>query len=119
MGDQHDGDADSSRAAALRAFPTALGWIDPNVTTAPRWDAARVGRLARSLGYVLVWPPVASVLPLVDQVRSADVDVVITPSSDHLDAITLHALMHVVDVETVCPRMSFARWAVASTGRPG
>ncbi|WP_280361370.1 hypothetical protein [Nocardia wallacei] len=47
---------------------------------------------------------------MVDQVRSADVDVVITPSSDHLDAITLHALMHVVDVETVCPRMSFARW---------
>ncbi|MBB5918379.1 hypothetical protein BJY24_007291 [Nocardia transvalensis] len=49
-------------------------------------------------------------LPLVDQVRAADVDAVIAPSPAHLDAMQLHALMCIVDVETSCPRMSFARW---------
>ncbi len=49
-------------------------------------------------------------LPLVDQVRAADVDAVITPSPSHLDVIQLHALMCITDVEMASPRMSFARW---------
>ncbi len=87
----------------------ALGWIHPE-STALDWDTAQVRRLARHLGYELVWPPETSRIPLVDQVREACADVVITPSPDHLGIMTLHALMCVTDVETVTPRLSFARW---------
>ncbi|WP_433621737.1 hypothetical protein [Nocardia sp. CA-120079] len=104
----------------MRARPTALGWIDSAVSEAPHWDAALVRRLARRLGYLLVWPSDSSVLPLVDQVRAADVDAVIMPSPGHLDAITLHAVMCIVDIETATPRMSFARWAtVRAPGQLG
>ncbi|WP_231951634.1 hypothetical protein [Nocardia terpenica] len=76
-------------------------------------------RLARLLGYVLIWSPEDTSLPLVDQVRAADVDAVITPASAHLDAIMLHSVMCIADVETACPRMSFSRWAAMPPGRLG
>ncbi|WP_433732602.1 hypothetical protein ACQP0C_09755 [Nocardia sp. CA-129566] len=95
----------------MRFRPTALGWIDLEVSTAPDWDSAQMHRLARYLGYSLVWPEF-SVIPLVDQVRAADVDAVIVPSPEHLHPIMLNALMDVADVETVLPRMSFARWVL-------
>ncbi|WP_024801206.1 hypothetical protein [Nocardia sp. BMG51109] len=91
--------------------PTALGWIDPVVSVAPDWDAARVRRLARRLGYRLVWPPEVSLIPLADRARAAEADAVIAPSPAHLDTLTLDAVMGVADVETVEPRMSFARWS--------
>ncbi|MGW4770796.1 hypothetical protein ACWEO2_22490 [Nocardia sp. NPDC004278] len=103
----------------MRAQPTAFAWIDPAVTTASDWDHAQVRRLARQLGFVLVWPPEITLLPLVDQVRAADVDAVISPSPEHLDVITLHAVMCIADVETACPRISFARWAAMFSGRLG
>ncbi len=87
----------------------ALGWVHPE-SAALDWDAAQVRRLARHLGYSLVWPPECSRVPLVDQVRNACADAVITPSPDHLGIMTLHALMGVADVETCTPRLSFARW---------
>ncbi|NKY89160.1 hypothetical protein [Nocardia veterana] len=86
------------------------------VTAAVEWDAAQVIRLARRLGYGLLWPPEDTLLPVVDQVRSTGVDVVITPSPSHLDVLELHAIMCVADVETVCPRMSFARWSAFASG---
>ncbi|RDI47022.1 hypothetical protein [Nocardia mexicana] len=93
----------------MRANPTAFAWVDTDVSPWGEWENARVRQLARRLGYALYWPG-PSTLPLVDQVRAADVDAVITPSPGHLDAIQLHALMCIVDVETATPRMSFARW---------
>jgi hypothetical protein len=99
--------------------PTALAWIDPTVTTAPDWDAAQVRRLARQLGYALVWPPDITLLPLADQVRAADVDAVITPAPNHLDVLQLHAVMCLAEVETVAPRTSFARWVALPSGRIG
>ncbi|MEV4127786.1 hypothetical protein [Nocardia sp. NPDC049707] len=103
----------------MRPRPTALGWIDPLVTRMPEWDAAQVRRLARRLGYALVWPPEITLVPLADQVRGADVDAVITPTPLHLDVLMLHAVMCVADVEIVAPRMSFARWTAFSCGRRG
>ncbi|KZM74447.1 hypothetical protein AWN90_25590 [Nocardia terpenica] len=96
-----------------------MGWIDTAVSIAPEWEAAQVRRLARLLGYVLIWSPEDTSLPLVDQVRAADVDAVITPASAHLDAIMLHSVMCIADVETACPRMSFSRWAAMPPGRLG
>ncbi len=91
--------------------PIALGWVHPE-SAALDWDAAQVRRLARHLGYVLVWPPETSRIPLADQVRAAGADAVITPSPDHIGIMTLHAVMCIADVETVTPRLSFARWPV-------
>jgi hypothetical protein len=96
-----------------------LGWIDPDVTGMPEWEAAQVRRLARRLGYAPVWPPDLTLAPLVDQVRAAEVDAVITPSPLHLDVLMLHAVMCVADVETVAPRLSFARWTAFSSGKQG
>ncbi|NEW37463.1 hypothetical protein GV792_03710 [Nocardia cyriacigeorgica] len=96
----------------MRSQPTALGWIDPEITTAPEWDAAQMQRLARRLGFVLEWGREGSCLPLAEQVRAADVDAVIIPAPHHLDPLILDAIMHLCDVETVCPRLSFARWTV-------
>ncbi len=93
--------------------PVALGWIDYDRSSAPDWDAAQVQRLARRLGYRLVWPAHSALLPLADQVRDAGADAVILPAPDHVGALELDGLMHVADIETVCPRLSFARWSFA------
>lgn len=102
----------------MRQYPTALGWIDPD-SEAHAWHRAQVRHLARHLGYRLVWPPAVSLIPPADQVREADVDVVVTPAPDHLDALTLNSLLSLVDVESVCPRISFSRWAHTVPGKIG
>ncbi|WP_280472410.1 hypothetical protein [Nocardia cyriacigeorgica] len=96
----------------MRARPTALAWINPDVSVAFDVEAIQVRSLARRLGYVLVWPDERAVLSLMEQVRWADVDAVITPAPNHFDLLTLHNLMMLADVETVWPRISFARWCV-------
>ncbi len=90
--------------------PIALGWMHPE-TEAPDWDMAQVRRLASRLGYRLVWAPETGRIPLADQVWKAGAEVVIAPSTAHFDLLTLNAVMRAVDVETVLPRLSFARWA--------
>ena len=90
--------------------PIALGWVHPE-SVALDWDLAQVRRLAKRLGYRLVWPPETSLIPLVDQVREADADCVIAPNTEHFDFLALTSVMMIADVETVNPRLSFARWA--------
>ncbi|WP_171048252.1 hypothetical protein [Nocardia cyriacigeorgica] len=94
----------------MRVRPTALAWIDAELSVAFDAEAVQVRSLARRLGYELVWPDEGAFLPLVEQVRAADVDAVIMPAPDHVDPLTLHNLMMLGDVETVWPRISFARW---------
>ncbi len=96
---------------------TAFGWIDHDVSTAPDWDAAQIQRLARRLGYRVVWPHPLSVLPVVDQVRGAGAEVVIMPAPEHLGPLELNRVMEIADVEVVLPRLSFARWATIGHGR--
>lgn len=90
--------------------PIAFGWIDYEVSTAPAWDAAQVCRLSRRLGYRLVWPDDRSLIPVVDQARGAGADAVILPGPGHLGPLELNRVMDFADVETVLPRLSFARW---------
>ncbi|MEU6582732.1 hypothetical protein [Nocardia sp. NPDC046763] len=97
----------------MRNKPTALGWLDIGVTETPDWDRPQIRRLARHLGYQLEWAPEVLTIPLVDVVREADVDALIIPRPEHLDPLMLNALLSLVDVEVVLPRMSFARWALA------
>ncbi len=89
----------------------ALAWLDPTSPTS-EWDEAQIRRLARRLGYVLHWADAGSVLGLIEQAAGLGVDVVLLPSSAHLDAQTLNRLMGFADVECACPRESFARWSV-------
>lgn len=97
--------------------PIALGWIDHDVSVAIGWDRAQMRRLARRLGYQLVWPDERSMLPVADQARDAGADAVILPTPDHLGPLELNRVMNVADVETVIPRLSFARWSIRQTSR--
>ncbi|TLF61299.1 hypothetical protein [Nocardia cyriacigeorgica] len=97
--------------------PTALGWIDHDASTAPEWDRAQVCRLARRLGYRVVWPDEHSLLPVADQARATGVDAVIVPAPGHIGPLELNRAMDIADVETVVPRLSFARWRVAGAVR--
>ncbi|MFF0529825.1 hypothetical protein ACFYT3_15680 [Nocardia amikacinitolerans] len=92
----------------------ALGWTDPCSPTT-EWGRAQVRRLAR-LGYPLRWADPASALGLVEQVESSGADVVLLPSSAHVDAVTLDRLMSVADVECAVPRASFGRWPALGGG---
>ncbi|NKY33534.1 hypothetical protein HGA13_10675 [Nocardia speluncae] len=101
----------------MRYRPTAFGYVDPDVSRCVEWDRAQVYRLARHLGYSVMWHDLSSVLPLFDQVRAADVDAVVVPGPDHLGPLELNRVMDVADVETVLPRLSFARWSMTWAGQ--
>jgi hypothetical protein len=88
----------------------AFGWIDYDISRAPESDRDRIRRLADQLGYRLVWPCERSVLRVVDQVRNAEADLLILPAPGHLSPLELNEVIDIVDVETVLPRLSFARW---------
>ncbi|MFI5720684.1 hypothetical protein [Nocardia sp. NPDC051750] len=87
------------------------------MSTSPDWDQAQVSRFARHLGYRVVWPDERSVLPVAVQARNAGADVVILPAPNHLDPLELNRVMDVADVETVLPRLSFARWFPVGSAR--
>ncbi|MGV9836615.1 hypothetical protein ACWDUL_20840 [Nocardia niigatensis] len=93
----------------MRHEPTALAYINDEVTVSPKWEVAQCQRLARQLGYQLIWPTEDHALGLADRIREIDVDAVIVPSSLHLDDTTLDRLMDSCDVEAVQPRTSYAR----------
>ncbi|MEU4313729.1 hypothetical protein [Nocardia sp. NPDC024068] len=101
----------------MRCRPTALGYVDLDVSTSVVWERAQIQRLGRHLGYLMIWPDPVSVLPLFDQVRAADVDAVVIPGPHHLGPLELNRVMDVADVETVLPRLSFARWSMTRAGR--
>ncbi|MGI5216767.1 hypothetical protein [Nocardia sp. CA-290969] len=88
----------------------AFGWIDYDISRAPESDRDRIRRLADQLGYRLVWPCERSVLRVVDQVRNAEADLLILPAPGHLSPLELNEVLDIADVETVLPRLSFARW---------
>ncbi|MBF6175908.1 hypothetical protein [Nocardia blacklockiae] len=99
----------------MRFRPTALGWVDSEVSDALMWDRTQVQRLARSLGYLIIWPEL-SLTPLADQVRAANVDAVITPSPQHLSPLALNGILHFAEIETLSPRLSFTRWTMIREG---
>ena len=103
----------------VRARPTALGFVDEERSgVGAQWDRAQVVRLARRLGYDLLWPPAESTVPLVDQVREADVDAVLIASPQYLDVLTVDRLMHTCDVEAAVPRTTFVRYFGTPHGFP-
>lgn len=94
----------------MRPQPTALAYIDPEVSgVALEWDIAQCRRLARRLGYAMLWLPEFTVLGLVDLVRETDVDALLIPSPDHLSPGLVSLLSGAVDVESAAPRRSLVR----------
>lgn len=96
--------------ARTAAWPMALGWIDSRMSSGVELDRARVQRLARQLGYRIVWLPEMALPGVLGRAHCAEIQAVITPAPAHLDVFSLNQLMHLVDVETVEPRTSFSRW---------
>ncbi|MFD6463606.1 hypothetical protein [Streptomyces roseolus] len=90
-----------------------MAYIDLDLSgRALEWDIAQCRRLARRLGYAMVWLPEFTVLGLVDLVRETDVDAVLIPSPEHMSPHLVGMLAGVVDVEAVEPRRSITRQAV-------
>ncbi|WP_051165463.1 hypothetical protein [Nocardia testacea] len=106
-------DKDMGGVHPLDTRPAALGWINADVSAAPDRDKAAVQQLADRLGYRLVWPDEISVLPVSAQLHSLGADTVLMPAPDHLGPLELSRVMEIADVETVHPRLSFARWSIA------
>ncbi|WP_330181658.1 hypothetical protein OHB26_35670 [Nocardia sp. NBC_01503] len=97
----------------MQANPTALAFVDPEISgPGTAWDCAQVRRLARRLGYELLWPPEDSALPLADLARELDVDAVIVPAATHLDFATVDALTRVCEIECAQPPLTYTRRAV-------
>ncbi|SLH66978.1 Uncharacterised protein [Mycobacteroides abscessus subsp. abscessus] len=48
---------------------------------------------------------------MAEQVAASGADVVLLPSSAHIDAVSLNRVLAVADVECAAPRVSFARWS--------
>ncbi|MBF6158986.1 hypothetical protein IU421_04855 [Nocardia cyriacigeorgica] len=97
-------------------YSIAFGRIDYEISRAPEWGRAQIHRLARHLEYRIVWPDARSALRVADQARDAGAVPVILLAPDHLSPLELYA-GGLRLVETLVPRLSFARWAFAQVGR--
>ncbi|MCU1641607.1 MAG: hypothetical protein JWN03_1882 [Nocardia sp.] len=102
----------------MRATPTAVGYLRRDVSGIRQdWDETKIRSRAKRLGYdlakIIVFGPGtdARMQRLIDAVRDADVDAVIVPSAAHFDGAEIPVpLVKVVDVITVDPEETYARW---------
>ncbi|WP_405493090.1 hypothetical protein [Nocardia sp. NBC_00511] len=109
----------------MRSQPTAIGYLRSDVSGIRQtWDEAQIRSMARRLGYSLTKTVVFServatpVDRLINVVLRTDVDAVLTPSLEHLGSTPPAPLIQVVDLITVDPHATYARWAVLPITRP-
>lgn len=111
----------------MRIRPTALGYLRTDVSgVAQLWDEAQIRGLAKRLGYdfsgMVVFDPRTERPPLARlraQLTRLDAEAVITSSTAHFDDDrALADLVRTVDVITVNPENTYARWLLPpiSTG---
>jgi hypothetical protein len=109
----------------MRPRPTAIGYLRRDVSgVSQTWDEIQIRSVAKRLGYelaktVVFGPETDSPLSrLMNVVRRVDVDAVIVPSVRHFGGEVSSELVKVVDVITVSPENTYARWAPGcSNGR--
>ncbi|WP_051022214.1 hypothetical protein [Nocardia pneumoniae] len=106
----------------MRPRPTAIGYLRRDVSgVSQTWDEIQIRSLAKRLGYELaktvVFGPKTDcpLSRLLNVVRRIDVDAVIVPNSRHFGADVPAELVKVVDVITVQPENTYARWASGCT----
>jgi hypothetical protein len=102
----------------MRARPTAIGYLRRDVSgVSQTWDEIQIRSLAERLGYelaktVVFGPETDSTLSrLLNVVRRVDADAVIVPGVRHFGFEVPPELVKVVDVVTVSPQNTYARWA--------
>ncbi|MBF6219774.1 hypothetical protein IU479_16845 [Nocardia abscessus] len=107
----------------MRPRPTAIGYLRRDVSgVSQTWDEIQLRGLAKRLGYelaktVVFGPETDSPLSrLMGVVRRADVDAVIVPGVRHFGGEVPPELVKVVDVITVNPQKTYARWAPGCSG---
>ncbi|PXX59842.1 hypothetical protein DFR70_111229 [Nocardia tenerifensis] len=103
--------------------PVAIGYLRRDKAgVAQQWNETEIRSLAKRLGYNLTKTVVFSantaqpILELIQAARRAKADAVIVPSTTHFDGDSVPGeLTKVVDVVTVSPEQTYARWALNPT----
>ncbi|MFE3989454.1 hypothetical protein ACFXPR_33675 [Nocardia tengchongensis] len=100
-------------------IPTAIGYLRSDVSRARQpWDEAQNRSLAKRLGYTLTRTVVFSestdnpIQRLINVVRRTAAEAVFVPNLDHFGGTVPAELVEVVDVITVEPEVTHARWAI-------
>ncbi|WP_405484846.1 hypothetical protein [Nocardia sp. NBC_00511] len=100
-------------------IPSAIGYLRTDISRLRQpWDEARIRSLASRLGYDL--RKTATFSPRTDRpihrlrvlISRLDVDAIIIPSLSHFDGVVPSELVQLVDVLTVDPFETYARWAI-------
>ncbi len=109
----------------MRARPTAIGYLRRDVSgLSQTWDEIQIRSVAKRLGYelaktVVFGPQTDSPLSrLLNVVRRVDADAVIVPGVQHLGWEVPSELVKAVDVITVSPQNTYARWAPGCSDGP-
>ncbi|MFD7841884.1 hypothetical protein ACFV4K_02940 [Nocardia sp. NPDC059764] len=103
----------------MRHRPAALGYLRTDVSAVSQlWDEHQIRSLATKLGYdfcgIIVYDPKTKRPPLARvkaQATRLQVEAVITPGADHFDNGVPRDLVRQVDVITVHPEATYARWS--------
>ncbi|WP_297628961.1 hypothetical protein [Nocardia sp.] len=107
----------------MRLRPTALGYLRTDVSGVEQlWDEAQIRRLAGRLGYdfsgMIVYDPRTERPPLARlkaQATRLDAEAVITPGPAHFECGKVpESLIEHLDVITVSPEATYARWSTGS-----
>lgn len=100
-------------------IPTAIGYLRSDVSGArQQWDEMHVRSLSKRLGYTLSKTVVLSehiedpIARLINVVRRMRAEAVVVPSLEHFGGTVPDELVRVVDVITVEPHDTYARWII-------
>ncbi|AYF78801.1 hypothetical protein D7D52_07100 [Nocardia yunnanensis] len=99
--------------------PTAIPYLRTDVSGARQpWDEVQTRSLAKRFGYSVPKTIAFSehtddpIQRLINAVRSVNADAVVVPSLAHLGGVVPDVLVRVVDVITVEPEATYARWII-------
>lgn len=100
-------------------IPTAIGYLRSDVSGARQpWDEVQNRSVAKRLGYAMVKTVVFSehiedpIQRLINVVGRTHAEAVVVPSLEHFGGSVPDELVRVVDVITVDPHDTYARWII-------
>ncbi|MEU1427053.1 hypothetical protein ABZ412_08220 [Nocardia sp. NPDC005746] len=100
-------------------IPTAIGYLRSDVSGARQpWDEAQNRSIASRLGYAVAKTVVFSehiedpIRRLINVVGRMHAEAVVVPSLEHFGGSVPHELVQVVDLITVDPHDTYARWII-------
>ncbi|WP_067691835.1 hypothetical protein [Nocardia jejuensis] len=111
----------------MKYRPTAVGYLRTDVSRAAQlWDQAQIRRVAARLGYdfadMVVYDPRferPALARLRVQVTRLEAEAVIVPGPQHFEGGRVpESLVQQVDVITVSPEKTYARWGSPACDQP-